>query len=472
MERYLDHVRRETNVSKRLELMINTLGQAMWLPLGLFNAKDIHAGNPEFNFAALTYLFVTFSPCLAPDYYTLCAELAQQLELVKSKWRELQGDNVTTPPNATPEADPTTGEEISMSMRVKLALSQTLELKRRIDIEDIKSREGHVLWVKAERIVMRKCFLSYARLARGKVGVLTKLDSRLIDESEAFAKIPKHKLQDLTLPYEDFTWEAKLLQSYLVTIYCDLARIYRGYATRTGVINETINVGEFTELLTECHVLEGNLSPADVNTVIRAIDPKSKTVNSHRALPPIEFLEALVRIGRKKYPVETNRVTISESFCLFVDNFILPFAFRSDADLFRQQLEDASIRSLLIKYADDLRAIYSKYAVEDVKQKLKMERVTAFTFSQLLLDRGVLDMTLTTDKVLGILSKVLRNAAANTELSPPTNKAAGRAGEDDDITYTQFEESLIAVACYKFPDPYISLESRVEKFFSVYIHER
>ncbi|KAF4318005.1 hypothetical protein BBO99_00007341 [Phytophthora kernoviae] len=446
MERYLDHVRRETNVSKRLELMINTLGQAMWLPLGLLNAKDI-----------------------PPDYYTLCAELAQQLELVKSKWRELQGDNVTTPPNATPEADPTTGEEISMSMRVKLALSQTLELKRRIDIEDIKSREGHVLWVKAKRIVMRKCFLSYARLARGKVGVLTKLDSRLIDESEAFAKIPKHKLQDLALPYEDFTWEAKLLQSYLVTIYCDLARIYRGYATRTGVINETINVGEFTELLTECHVLEGNLSPADVNTVIRAIDPK---INSHRALPPIEFLEALVRIGRKKYPVETNRVTISESFCLFVDNFILPFAFRSDADLFRQQLEDASIRSLLIKYADDLRSIYSKYAVEDVKQKLKMERVTAFTFSQLLLDRGVLDMTLTTDKVLGILSKVLRNAAANTELSPPTNKAAGRAGEDDDITYTQFEESLIAVACYKFPDPYISLESRVEKFFSVYIHER
>jgi hypothetical protein len=272
MERYLEHVRRESSVEKRLELMINTLGQAMWLPLGLLNAKDIRAGHAEFNFAALTYLFVTFSPCLAPDYFALCAELTQQLEAIKFKWRELQSDSMVS---ASSTADPATGEETSMSMRVKLALSQTLELKRRIDTEDVKSREGHALWVKAERIVMRKCFLSYARLARGKVGVLAKLDSSLGDENEAFAKIPKHKLQDLALPYEDFAWEAKLLQSYLVTIYCDLARIYRGYATRSGVINETINVGEFTELLAECHVLESNMSAADLQNVIRALDPKN-----------------------------------------------------------------------------------------------------------------------------------------------------------------------------------------------------
>ncbi|KAG7387242.1 hypothetical protein PHYPSEUDO_014527 [Phytophthora pseudosyringae] len=475
MERYVEHVRRETSVEKRLELMINTLGQAMWLPLGLLNAKDIRAGHAEFNFAALTYLFITFSPYLAPDYYSLCAELTQQLEVVKCKWRELQGDGMAT---ASTTADPTTGEEISMSMRVKLALSQTLELKRRIDTEDVKSREGHALWVKAERIVMRKCFLSYARLARGKTGVLTKLDSSLGDENEAFAKIPKHKLQDLALPYEDFTWEAKLLQSYLVTIFCDLARIYRGYATRSGVINDTINIGEFTELLTECHVLEGNMSNADLQNIIRALDPKNKTVNAHRPLPPIEFLEALVRVSRKKYPVETNRVTISEAFCLFVDNFILPFAFRSDADLFRHQIEDATIRRLLIKYADDLKKLYEKYAVEDPKRKSKFERVTAFTFSQCLLDRAVLDMTLTSDKVLGILSKVLRTAkaaapsAANAFDHISSSKGGRRAGEDDDVAYPEFEEALIAVACHKFPDPYISLESRVEKFFSVYIRER
>jgi len=171
-------------------------------------------------------------------------------------------------------------------------------------------------------------------------------------------------------------------------------------------------------------------------------------------------------------------VTLSEAFCLFVDNFILPFAFRSDADLFRHQLEDATIRRLLIKYTDDLKNLYEKYAVEDPKHKSKTERVTAFTFSQCLLDRGVLDMTLTADKVLGVLSKVLRTAAAAAApaatASDPFSSTKGgrRAGEDDDVTYPEFEEALIAVACHKFPDPYISLESRVEKFFSVYIRDR
>ncbi|GMF12626.1 unnamed protein product [Phytophthora lilii] len=166
------------------------------------------------------------------------------------------------------------------------------------------------------------------------------------------------------------------------------------------------------------------------------------------------------------------------AFCLFVDNFILPFAFRSDADLFRHQIEDATIRRLLIKYADDLRNLYDRYAVEDPKHKNTAERVTAFTFIQCLLDRGVLDMTLTSDKVLGILSKVLRSIKSAAPSGPSQDspflsaKAGGRAGEDDDVMYPEFEEALIAVACHKFPDPYISLESRVEKFFSVYIRER
>ncbi|OWZ11509.1 hypothetical protein PHMEG_00015458, partial [Phytophthora megakarya] len=313
---------------------------------------------------------------------------------------------------------------------------------------------------------------------------------------DAFSKIPKHKLEDLALPYEDFNWEAKLLQSYLITVYCDLARIYRGYATRTGGNNETINIGEFTELLTECHVLEGNMSSADLQAVIRALDPKNKNVSAHRALQPSEFLEALVRVGRKKYPVEyadkplddirsfllahvasnillarTNRLTISEAFCLLVDNFILPFAFRSDADIFRHQIEDAAIRRLLVKYSEGLRSLYEKYAVADPKHKTKLERVTAFTFSQCLLDRGVLDMTLTSDKVLGILSKVLRTSKTAAKLSSPS-KAGRRAGEDEDVSYAEFEEALIAVACHKFADPYISLESRVEKFLSVYVRER
>lgn len=301
MERYVEHMRREENPEKRLELMITTLGQALWLPVGLLNAKDILAGDAEFNFAALTYLFATFSPCQEESFHALCNDLKLQLSSAKAKWRELRegASAAPVPSTETPHAiissssdslkrnrgrtgssgtsgkdsKDDTGEDSALSSKMKLALAHTMELKRKIDLEDQKAREGHVLWWKSIRIVLRKCFLSYARLARGKAGVLTRLDAAG-DENEAFSKVPKHKIQDLELPFEDFAWEIKLLQSFLLTVHCDLARIYRGYANRNGVANEFITVGDFLELLTECRVLDAHLTTVDVNAMLKKIDPK------------------------------------------------------------------------------------------------------------------------------------------------------------------------------------------------------
>lgn len=164
----------------------------------------------------------------------------------------------------------------------------------------------------------------------------------------------------------------------------------------------------------------------------------------------------------------THRVTISEAFCLFVDNFVLPFAFRADVDLFRKQLEEPNIRRLMIKYADALKELYAKYAAEDPKQKRRKARMTAFTFGQCMLDKGILDMTLNSEKVLGIVQKVTRGSVSTSE----SESTVGKSREDEEITYPEFEEAVVAIACHKFPDPYSSLESRAEKFFAIYIRER
>lgn len=346
MERYVDHMRKEdASAEKRLELMINTIGQALWLPVGLINAKDVLAGDAEFNFATMCYLFTTCSPSLDESYYALCNDLRLQVSSAKAKWRDLRDGNTQTQGSTASGLNAGNNsiiaEDTSLSMKLKLALTQTMELKRKIELEDQKAREGHLLWWKSARIVMRKCFLSYARLARGKAGILTQLEASS-DPNEALAKIPKHKLLDLALPFEDFAWEMKLLQSYLTTIYCDLARIYRGYATRRGAIsggNDMMSLGDFLEMLTECRILDAggassgsrssgpaSLSAADVQLgVMKKIDPKMVCTRSciltfgsyylqwfpqpsgssnHRALTPVEFLEALVRVARVKYSAE------------------------------------------------------------------------------------------------------------------------------------------------------------------------
>ncbi|GLD97441.1 hypothetical protein PINS_up006125 [Pythium insidiosum] len=305
MERYVEHVRREDAPDKRLELMITTIGQALWLPVGLLSAKDVLAGDNEFNFATLTYLFATSAPCLEDAHYALCNDLKVQLSSSRSKWRELResatmgtttavlGATTSSHGNGSSHGDDAAA---SLSAKMKLALAQTLELKKKIEAEDAKAREGHLLWWKSVRIVLRKCFLSYARVARGKAGVLSKSEAAQ-DENEAFAKIPRARLGDLELPFEDFAWETKLLQSFLTTIYCDLARIYRGYAARrdsnngsstsstsngnsssgggnTGGGGSFLTVGDLLELLSECRVLDASLSTQDVHNVIRKIDPK------------------------------------------------------------------------------------------------------------------------------------------------------------------------------------------------------
>lgn len=227
----------------------------------------------------------------------------------------------------------------------------------------------------------------------------------------------------------------------------------------------------------------------------------------HRALPPVDFLEAIIRVARKKYTAEHHRITLSEAFCLFTDNFILPFAFRADADLFRKQLEAPTIRRLLIQYADEMKDLYGKYAIEDPKKReraattRKRPRMTAFTFSQCLIDKGIQDVTFNSDKVLALVQKVVRtkreqehssSGASSTGIITSTSASGGLAAsgfhggaggtpaassssspmgvtEDEELTYEEFEEAMVAIACHKFPDPYISLESRVEKFFACYV---
>ncbi|TYZ62245.1 hypothetical protein PybrP1_011586 [[Pythium] brassicae (nom. inval.)] len=493
MERYVEHMRKEESPEKRLELMIGTIGQALWLPAGLLNAKDILAGDAEFNFATLTYLFATFSPYHDEPFYALCSDLKMQLSSAKAKWRELrEGPPAASTSSSTNDAirrsrdgkekEDSAGDDAALSSKMKLALAHTMELKRRIELEDQKTREGHVLWWKSIRIVLRKCFLSYARLARGKAGVLTRLDAAG-DENEAFAKVPKHKLQDVELPFEDFAWETKLLQSFLLTIHCDLARIYRGYANRHGVVNEFLSAGDFMELLTECRVLDAHVTAADINAVLKRVDPKQTSASAHRALPPPDFLEALVRVARMKYTAE----------CVRPERGPHGVGDVYERPVTHARVEEPKIRRLLVRFADELKELYARYAAEDPKKRRKRPRMTAFAFCQCLVDKGIQDASFSSEKVLALLNKVVRikretdaegsgagaHPGSSTASAAPTVPGAALATglsiasigatEDDEVAFSEFEEAMVAIACYKFPDPYISLESRVEKFFSFYI---
>ncbi|CAK4230082.1 unnamed protein product [Aphanomyces euteiches] len=150
---------------------------------------------------------------------------------------------------------------------------------------------------------------------------------------------------------------------------------------------------------------------------------------------PAEFIEALIRIARKRYSGLYKKTPLSESFCLLIDNQILPYAYQSDADKFRKQVESPGIRCLLVKYLDDMKTLFAKYSLDgrdSSKKNRKQSRMTAQSLLKFVTDK-------------------------NTELM------------SKEISFEAFQEAMIAMACYKFPDPYLSIENRFEKFANMYI---
>ncbi|ETW04633.1 hypothetical protein H310_03824 [Aphanomyces invadans] len=456
-ERYVALMTHEVDDQRRIEYMMNTIGHAMWLPSDFVQAEDILAGDTDFNLVLLGYLFCTSSPILDSVHNQHMADTSRDLTFERAKWRELK------------DAAEAPAKDQTVSKKIKLALAHLLELKKKLDTDTRKAHDGHVLWWKSARIVLRKCFLTLSLMAHGKSGFMCSADKSA--ENEGFLVVPREKLKGVVFATEDAKWELDMLQGYLNSVFNDLARIYRGYASRSTNTDDDVAVmsqGDLLALLTECNVPDANFSLADMADILTEVTQSKSAaengvVDVNRALLPVEFIEALIRVARKRYSGITKKTALSESFCLLVDNQILPFAYQSDADKFRKQMESPGIRALMIKYLDDLKTLFGKYSSVEAngggaKKARKQHRMTGHALVKFVSDKSIEDMGFTNDRVMQVVGHVCQGRTlSKTELM------------QRDVSFEAFQEAMVAMACHKFPDPYLSVENRFEKFANLYI---
>ncbi|KAG9398820.1 hypothetical protein AC1031_014136 [Aphanomyces cochlioides] len=456
-ERYMALMAHEADDQRRIEFMLNTIGHAMWLPTNLVESDDILAGDTDFNLVLLGYLFCTSSPVLDDAHGQRCSDTARQLTLERTKWRELK------------EAAENGGDSSSVSKKIKLALAHMIELKKKLDGDSKKAQEGHVLWWKSFRIVLRKCFLTLSLMAHGKSGFMCSAEKTA--ENEGFLVVPRDKLKGIIFSSEDLKWEFDMLQGYVNSVFNDLARIYRGYAARStsSAANEStacMSQGDLVDLLKECNIPDTNFALTDLAEILVEVTQskaaaEGNVVDVHRALMPAEFIEALIRIARKRYSGLYKKTPLSESFCLLIDNQILPYAYQSDADKFRKQVESPGIRCLLVKYLDDMKTLFAKYSLDgrdSSKKNRKQSRMTAQSLLKFVTDKNIEDFSFTNDRIMQVVGHVCQGRTlSKTELM------------SKEISFEAFQEAMIAMACYKFPDPYLSIENRFEKFANMYI---
>ncbi|EQC34391.1 hypothetical protein SDRG_08161 [Saprolegnia diclina VS20] len=453
-ERYLTLMINESDDQRRLELMLNTIGQAMWLPSELVKAQDIMAGDSDFNLVLLGYLFCTSPPVVEETHTEHCNTLMRQLTLERAQWREFK---------EKADANDVTS---AVSKKIKLALAHLLEMKKRLDTEVKKAHDGHVIWWKSSRVVLRKCFLTLSMMAHGKSGFMVAAEKAA--DNEGFLLVPHDRIGSILFDHEDAKWEIDMLQGYLNSVYNDLSRIYRSYASR-GATTEVgvMSYGGLLELLSECNIPDNNFALKDMEGIFAAVtdtkpdntaDGDAVIVDVNRALLPAEFIEALIRIARKRYSGQYKTTALSESFCLLVDNQILPYAYQNDAEKFQKQMESPGLRNMLIKYQDDMKALFTRYSVDQGKKKTKTTKMTAYTLMKFVSDRSLEDDVFTNERALQVVGHAVRaRAISKTELM------------QQEITFDAFQETMVAMACHKNPDPYVSVENRFQKFATMYI---
>lgn len=132
---------------------------------------------------------------------------------------------------------------------------------------------------------------------------------------------------------------------------------------------------------------------------------------------------------------------------------VIPLAFVSGVEGFRKQLEDPDIIKLLGDYGNVIKKGFNRYSTTDSSgKKKKKKRIKVVKLIQLFEDYEIIDKTFTVEDAVKLIRHV---CYSNNEQDL----------FDCEIELRLFHEILLATACYKHPDPYLTVQQRIETFF-------
>ena len=324
--------------------------------------------------------------------------------------------------------------------------------------------------------------------------------------------------------------EIAAVTGVLESHFIDLKRIYRHYSCAepgsagTMDLNEMWMLAKDTKLLSESNLTLHTVQDLFVITS-EAFSQKSKTAGSmpgksHRSrvnsqatgksasemeLMAPEYVEMLVRIADVKFQgiasafsdgsgtAVTDRLTLSQCLAKLLDENIIPYACRSDADRFRRDLSSLQVKAVFRRHRDRLQSLFKHWCVPG-EDHMDTSRWRSFAR-----DRNFLSEAFTEAELFSVFNKIqdeegaLLASAGGLTLSSNPKKRKGKdfstkGGEDestandgaakqadrqeavaigqlnDEMTFSEFSEGLAAIAVYKDPDPYLPMHQKIESF--------
>ena len=255
-------------------------------------------------------------------------------------------------------------------------------------------------------------------------------------------------------------------------------------------------------------------------------------VSNHlnRELMAPQFVEALIRLAdakfhdvatawqddhasasgteqSKKEEDDNEKVLLSLSQCLgkMLDEFIIPYACRSDADRFRRDISRLEVKAVFRRHRDRLQQLFRHWCVSGG------EVMDATQFRSFARDRNFISAAFTESELFTVFNKIqdeegamlasagglqlhvsgsgsgskktkkkkddkVKTMAAATTSSKNNEEKLGHGMEadqqdaiamghlNDEMTFSEFCEALAAIAVFKDPDPYLPLHQKLESF--------
>lgn len=242
-----------------------------------------------------------------------------------------------------------------------------------------------------------------------------------------------------------------------------LREIFKHYSSSKSGGSNGVDLKGLLKLFQECKLRSKEFAPFHLETIFNNhLEDKSRS-GDDRSLAPHEFIEVLILCAFTKFRQAAS--SLSEQMLLLIDLHLKPNACNDAESMFQKMAYSSPVRQVLDQHQKELFYIFQLYAFLDMSTTEAMQKENTMNiteFQMLLEDCGFLDLTLTEAAVQQIFQGIQQNATAEEG----AEEAAEVEGVDDDeeMSFSEFLDGLVAVAAYKFPDPFTPLSSRINTF--------
>eukprot|EP00438_Fugacium_kawagutii_P012359 Skav200005 [mRNA] locus=scaffold4475:52245:53684:+ [translate_table: standard] len=242
-----------------------------------------------------------------------------------------------------------------------------------------------------------------------------------------------------------------------------LREMFKHYSTSKSAGANGVDLKGLLKLFQECKLRSKEFAPFHLETIFNNLEDKAAKTGDERLLAPHEFIEVLILCAFTKFRGAASN-SLAEQMLLLIDLHLKPNACNDAESMFQKMAYSSQVRQVLDNHSKELFYIFQLYAFLDMSTTEAMQKENTMNiteFQMLLDDCGFLDLTLTEVAVQQIFQGIQQNATANDD-----DNDADVEGVDDDeeMSFSEFLDGLVAVAAYKFPDPFTPLSSRINTF--------